>query len=181
MGMLYDFRCPRCNPRISVEEMDELEGLAYGHIRDRGEPLGCGLGYPLVCKNIYQGIRKGEYGQEARKIVRWMIRPGIYHSRDIHVCENCGDWKPTDNIKICRRKPGIPDRGSSLDREREKMAGPLLRPICYLNEREWDVVWENSHSCSRCGGRMIPRQEPENLKCRKCGGILEVTIVGHWD
>ena len=180
MGMLYEFRCPECEARRSRPERAGGDEPTL-HIPPMGEALGCGLGYPYVCKSIYGKIREGEYGPEARKAMRWMIRPGIYHSRDVHVCEKCGNWTIGDTVKICRLKIGQTDQGSPLDKRREAQAGPMLRPICWLDETKWDVVWENTHACSRCGERMIPRREPKNLKCRTCGGQIEVSIVGHWD
>jgi len=180
MGMLYEFRCSRCNPRIPPEEMDERQRFEL-EFHDMGTPLGCGLGYPYVCKGIYQDMGQGKYGPEARKTVKRMFRPGIYHSRDVHVCEKCENWKIADNIKICRRKSLLPEWGSALDREREAAAGPRLKPLCFLDVKEWEVVWDLAHSCDRCGGRMIPRRDPKNLKCRTCGGPIEVRVVGHWD
>ena len=180
MGALYEFCCPKCDPpRAAAGQKDEVDiPFFFG---ERGTPLGCGLSYPYVCKNIYESIRKGELGKEAKRAMRWMVKPGIYHSRDVHVCENCEKWKIADDIKICRLKKGKSDRGSSIDDERDAQAGPNLKPLCYLDLEKWDVVWENTHSCDHCGGRMRPRTRPENLKCNRCGSPLEVTITGHWD
>ena len=60
MGALYDFRCPVCDSKRQEPEIPWMEF-------DRGLPLGCGLGYPYVCKAIYKDIRRGKLGDEANK------------------------------------------------------------------------------------------------------------------
>ena len=180
MGALYEFHCHNCDGPKKRNELPEEEELLFFH-RPSGTPLGCGLSYPYVCKSIYQDIRKGKLGPEARKTMFWMRKPGIYHSTDVHVCENCEKWEIRENIKICRLKPGKSDRGSAIDDARDAQAGRRLKPLCYLDRDKWVVVWEKKHSCKACGGRLIPRNRPENLKCNCCGGPLEVSLTGHWD
>ena len=174
MGALYDFHCPVCDGK---RQEPDIPWMPF----ERGTPLGCGLSYPYVCKNIYEDIRKGRLGVDAQKALRRMLKPAIYHSADVFVCESCKKWKAADNIKICRLKPGKSDRGSALDRERDAQAGPRLKPLCYLDREIYHVVWENTHTCAHCGGRMHPQPRAENLTCNRCGSPLEISVVGHWD
>ncbi len=177
MGMFYVFHCPQCSPSSAAHE-SKISSMFRG---PAGVPLGCGLRYPYVCKTYYEKIREGKLGPEAKKAMAWIRRPGIYHNHSVHVCESCEKWRVENDIKICRLKPGKSVGGSSMDRDRFKQAGPQLYPLCVLEPEIWKVVWETEYRCEYCGGKMHPVTEPKNLKCKRCGTPLEITITGHWD
>lgn len=177
MGMFYVFHCPHCDPPRTHQEDD----LLFGRDGPPGVPLGCGLRYPYVCKSIHEEIRAGKMGPEAQNAMRWIRKPGIYQYLSVHVCEDCEKWRVEHDIKVCRLKRGKSAGGSSLDRDRDRQAGPRLYPLCVLDPEIWKVVWEPDYRCSSCGGKMRPLVKPENLKCNRCGSPLEVTLTGHWD
>lgn len=180
VGEIYRFYCPVCNERPD-EAFSSMNTRNIWPDRPAGRALGCGLNYPNVCKILYRKIRRGDFGPKARGTLRWMLKPGIYHQRAVFVCEDCGGWRIEDDVKICKTKPGKKHpRGSFTDRKREAAAGPWLRPMCYVNESVYDVVWEAEYRCP-CGGRMGPVRMPYRLKCNNCHNSLEVTMMGTWD
>lgn len=178
MGAFYDISCPVCDAPTEPVQPDPFDFPSYF---PSGTRLGCGLRYPEVCESIYHDIRKGKYGAEAKKAMRWMIRPAIYSCISVYVCGDCGRWQPGEEVKICRLKKGRTENpGSSLDRERQARVKANMKALCYLDEKEYDVVWENKYPCNRCGGETTIR-DVRQLRCHRCGGPMTAKCTGHWD
>lgn len=179
MGAFYSISCPVCD---APREREHNTPFAVSFHHPDGIMLGCGLRYPEVCQAIYHDIRKGKYGKEARKAMRWMFRPAIYSQRAIFVCRDCGGWQTGDDIRLCRLRPGRKEApGSCLDRERQRRVKVNMKALCYLDPKEYDVVWQQKYPCSRCGGETGVEDDLNKLTCRRCGQPMKVMCTGHWD
>ena len=181
MGEFYNFHCPVCDAKPANQEPAPEDVFVYEPLIS-GTPLGCGLSYPYVCKSIGESIRKGKLGAEAKRTVRWIYRPAIYHQKVVFVCADCGKWHIDDDIRICRRKKGVKkhEKGS-LDWRRDQQAGPRVEPLCYLDKERYNILWEKESPCPYCGGKTEPQRRPENLNCNQCGTPLKIRCVGNWD
>ena len=186
MGAFYDIRCPKCNPRQKPRpepnpDPDELVLDIPDWDMPSGVRLGCGLHYPEVCQSVYQDIRAGKFGKELKRTLFWMRRPAIYCNLAVYVCGDCGRWQTGEEIRLCKLKPGRKeDPGTSLDRQRQARVKVNMKALCYLDEKEYETVWQISYPCRHCGGE-THREEAKNLKCHLCGDPMEVRCTGHWD
>lgn len=181
MGAFYDIRCPVCEPRTEKPAPDYPDPFEMQFYRPSGIMLGCGLSYPEVCESVYHDIRQSKLGKDAQKAMRWMFRPAVYVSRELFVCKDCGRWQSRDDIRLCRLKPGrIENRGSSIDQARQRRVKANVKALCYLDEKEYDVVWEAKYPCAHCGGETAVRDVKE-LRCHRCGGPMDARCTGHWD
>lgn len=167
MGECYTVRCRQC-------DQSPHSGT--------GISLGCGLRYPEVCQSIYLEMKAGEYGEEARRILSRIHKPGIYQQRAVFVCGSCGKWDARQDIRICRRKGGLSwDRGSSLDQEREKRVTANMKPLCYFRENEYETLWQARNDCAWCGGQMTVESDLKKLRCNRCGGPTIASMDMCWD
>ena len=161
MGTGYTYRCKTCGHSFS----------AY---------LGVGFLYPRLYQDVMTSARKGNLGKQAKRFLEENPYGAIDPKTVIAQCEDCGNYDAVMDLSMYVPKEGQPPRIhkgnwtiSDFDPEAE-----------YVFEfDEYDLKELYEHRCTLCKGRLhiLKEQEPELLKCPKCGDDMIIEDVVMWD
>ncbi len=167
MGAGYEFTCSKCGKKYSV-------------------CWGIGFMYPEVFSDTLKAIKKGEYGEEYKKLALSEKYVAVDAEEYVYSCRKCGNWTTEMGLSIY-----APDNVERLKRKRSGIKtveewGEVPYATDYDFKRDYHLLKRRLHKCSKCGGIMHKASNKEiiNLSCPECGGEqrddLSLTII-NWD
>lgn len=118
--------------------------------------LGEGMLSPAVCRETWEKMAGGDYGQRFQKLTEKYPDSGLDCENVIYVCD-CGHWEV--DTKKTLYKLGDGDH---------RWVESKVAAIYY-------------HKCPECGKRMRQADEQDVLKCPKCREIIKTMPGIIWD
>lgn len=168
MGMGYGFKCKKCDYHF------------YGNV-------GVGFLFPKVYKEIINDMKCGKYGKKGIDFFNKYPQGAVNAEFTLARCTQCGELYNVKDLTFY-----IPKNNKKLNNEHTKwsVSFPFIgEEYVTSSELKNDYIeYEKfNHTCLRCNSKLelICNEKlvtmEDNLKCPKCGDVLELDEVCHWD
>lgn len=137
--------------------------------------FGIGGLYPKTYKFTVTEIRAGKYGKEWKEIFDSKQYVAVNAYDYLYCCKRCGYWENAKCMDLY--EVNNPDR-----MKKTKYSYVMYDEL----KKDWKLIKAYKHNCIHCKEPMLCIQDYEDeltieMKCEKCGAVLEKGFAFMWD